>query len=89
MFPAVEQNSPAGEMNNDKAPGDPIISIGLPNTKQDQPTIHAIGENPPQPPAPATRPAPAVPPDTSIPQPAPATQPRPAAHVDPITGQPN
>jgi hypothetical protein len=83
LGPNYEQNSAIGEMNNGTATGTPILSVELPNKKDESAKVHTIGDSIGKKPA-ETRPAPgpSIPPD----QPAPAIIQQPGARTDPVSG---
>jgi hypothetical protein len=84
LGPNYEQNSAVGEMNSGTATGTPILSVDLPNKKEESARVHTIGDslNKKKPAATRPAPAPSIPPD----QPAPAIIQQPGARTDPITG---
>jgi hypothetical protein len=69
LGPAYEHNSALGEMQSGTAVGTPILTVELPNTKEEQPRVRTIAD--PTDERPATRPprAPIQPAPTIILQP--------------------
>lgn len=83
LGPNYEQNSAVGEMNAGTATGTPILTVELPNTKEESPKVRTIADPITKPPT-AARPAaaPSIPPG----QPAPAIIQQPGARTDPVGG---